>query len=460
VASASNQRPRRARPKAVREASPLRETQATFQPDFVDMDTLAEPLMVLPYGNPGTGKTRFALTWPKPIVFDFDRGASVMRQLPAEQRADIRVVRLSDKWVRDPDTRRLYLPDGHSAVQQLWAYYKWLKAGDHDRETAVIDTVTDLQRLVMDDVMRQNPTRERETATTPCTENYQECGQRMDTFFRYFRELPMHVVWTAHAKDKKDKSGAVTQTTPELSPKTALSLAGKCHVVLYTACIVDDQDHPSPYAAQGTDGQWVRFVGQTRTSSLRDAKDRSGEMQTPYDDLHFEAVARAWKLPPFDGGDDDAPDVEPEPPASDDDGTRAEPGELPCGCPDDGGGHYDDCPVADQDSSDDTEAGDGSDGDAMDGDPAPATESAPANVQDGGGDDEPPVDPPPPAEPAPKPRARRAPSSDPAEAVARAQAATQRAKSKQRGDRACSVCGEMPPDCVCVAASEAQDAPD
>jgi hypothetical protein len=292
---ATASRPRRTREFKQREASPLAESSNGFTPVFMDHRELAhEPLMVLAYGEPGTGKTRFTATFPKPIVFDFDRGASVIAQLPREQADDINVVRIDDEWARHPETGALYLPNGASRWQQLWQWYKWLKAGDHDRETIVIDTVTDLQKIVMDEVMRQNPGRMREAATVPCGEDYQESAERLDMLFRYFRDLPYHKVWTAHAKDKKDKQGATVATVPDMSPKPAGSLSGKCHIVMYTACMVDDQDNPSPFATQGDDGQWVRFVGQTRSSQTRNAKDRSGKMRTPFDDLHYDAIAAAW----------------------------------------------------------------------------------------------------------------------------------------------------------------------
>lgn len=251
---------------------------ASFVPEFISADAATQHVKALFHGDPGTGKTRGAGTFPKPIIIALDPGHSVLRQLP--NAADIKILPIRDKVNADGSLDR-------GVLTQVWDVFKWLQAGDHDRETVVIDSATELHKSVLDAVMRRP--RQRESPTIPTTDDYIEVAAKMKTLIRYFRDLPMHVVWTAHSKETKDKGGAVIGIKPDLSDKIANELAGASDVVLY--CRPIEQQ-----TAEGKSVTW--YTGQTQPLNNVVAKDRSDRLRKPTCILGYEAIAEAFELAP------------------------------------------------------------------------------------------------------------------------------------------------------------------
>lgn len=94
------------------------------------------PLIVTICGDAGTGKTSLAATFPKPI---FIRAEDGMRSIPADQMPDAFPILTGDK-----------------AVGMLFDQMIALLQETHDYKTLVIDSVTALERMFIDDVMRQD----------------------------------------------------------------------------------------------------------------------------------------------------------------------------------------------------------------------------------------------------------------------------------------------------------------
>jgi hypothetical protein len=96
----------------------------------------AEPMIATIVGNPGSGKTSLAATFPRPFLIRVT-GESVPRDIPLD---------------RMPDTL-----DEVSKAAQLWAQLMALVEEEHSYETAIIDSVTGLDTLFAQDVLDSDP---------------------------------------------------------------------------------------------------------------------------------------------------------------------------------------------------------------------------------------------------------------------------------------------------------------
>lgn len=92
-------------------------------------DDVDEPMTVTIYGRSNTGKTTLAATWPKPMLYIdvMDRGARSIRDVKGIKR------------------RRV------ETVEDFEETYWWLKANPKRYKTVVIDTVSQLQRLAVEE---------------------------------------------------------------------------------------------------------------------------------------------------------------------------------------------------------------------------------------------------------------------------------------------------------------------
>ncbi len=95
-----------------------------------------EPMIATIFGPPGVGKTSLATTFPKPFLIR-TTGESLPRDIPE-----------SDM----PDTL-----EEVSKVASLWNQLYALVEEDHDYQTAIIDSVTGLETLFIQDVLESDP---------------------------------------------------------------------------------------------------------------------------------------------------------------------------------------------------------------------------------------------------------------------------------------------------------------
>lgn len=93
-----------------------------------------KPVIATILGDAGLGKTSLAATFPKPIVIRAEDG---LQSIPAEQR---------------PDALPLV-----SSVETLWDQLTLLIKENHDYKTVIIDSVTALERLFVQDVLESDP---------------------------------------------------------------------------------------------------------------------------------------------------------------------------------------------------------------------------------------------------------------------------------------------------------------
>lgn len=157
----------------------------------------AEPhLKVLVYGRNGMGKTRFAATAPKLLIVDIgEKGTKSVRNYKG---VDVYPAR---SW-----------------KEVVWAYW-FLKAGGHEYESVALDTLTGMQNICMVEVLKEagdrDPTKDPKTASM---RDWGKLAQLMKEQLLNFRNLPMHVIFTAQERTYDNEEEERLERVPDLSP--------------------------------------------------------------------------------------------------------------------------------------------------------------------------------------------------------------------------------------------------
>jgi len=154
---------------------------------IVSVDAADPFVKVLVYGRNGSGKTRFAASAPKVLLIDIhEEGTRSAKGTGA---------------MKFPKKGQITWP-------QVGQVYWYLKAGNHDFDAVAIDTVTALNRLclrmVMGEAEDRDPNRE---LGMPDRRAYGRAGELMREQLLAFRNLPMHVIFTAQERVITDEDG-------------------------------------------------------------------------------------------------------------------------------------------------------------------------------------------------------------------------------------------------------------
>jgi hypothetical protein len=182
----------------------------TFDPTQVKM---------LIYGETGMQKTRFASTFPAVIFADIDHGMSS-------------VTETVDTVTIDGDR------DGFA---QLRALYEMLKAGEHAYETVVLDTLNEMQRILMRFTIEEYTHIRRSYGNLPGQSDYGKMLYEFLELTRDFINLPMRVVLLAQVNSKVFETDMLM---PQLVGKnSAREILRKMDVVGYIYRAEGDGEH-------------------------------------------------------------------------------------------------------------------------------------------------------------------------------------------------------------------------
>ena len=112
--------------------------------------------------------------------------------------------------------------------------YDELRRGNSEYKTVVLDSLTEIQKFsmgqIMNEVVTASPDRD------PDIPSVREWGKNIEQvrrLVRAFRDLPMNVIFTALANSEKDAKTGVVKTKPALSGKLANGVAGFMDIVVY-----------------------------------------------------------------------------------------------------------------------------------------------------------------------------------------------------------------------------------
>jgi phage nucleotide-binding protein len=119
--------------------------------------------------------------------------------------------------------------------EDLDPIYWYLRGGKHEFQVVVIDTVTMLANICMKWVLKENADRDMTAdVLTPDRRSWGKLGEAMKETIIRFRNLPMHVIFTAQEKmttNEDDDGGTVQEIHPELSPSPRSTLLSAVDII-------------------------------------------------------------------------------------------------------------------------------------------------------------------------------------------------------------------------------------
>lgn len=195
---------------------------------LITSNAVANKMNILIYGDPGAGKTYLAGTaqdvpnMANVHVFNIDGGVMTLAQ-----RGDISATDIHS--VTDLEQELYRIANGDEK-------YKGIK-------TVVIDNITELQTLALESATtREYQNRAKKNKNYSIDEVYLEdyglVGKQLSRILRGFRDLPMHVIYIAHKKDKmRQGTNTLEESKPNLTDKLSTAIMGYMDFVwyLYTA---------------------------------------------------------------------------------------------------------------------------------------------------------------------------------------------------------------------------------
>ena len=173
---------------------------------------------LLIYGDPGTGKSCFAIGFPKPmLVLDFDgkinSAAEFYRGEPWLDDVDVRVMLPA---IEDLSVIKALGKDDYDPIDEFISITQELRKQIKDKnlkyKTIVIDSMTTLSNACVKHIIKTNPGIKRARPDQPGLEDYGILKREFLRFIPGLLSLPMNVVVTGHIREDKDEvTGAISR---------------------------------------------------------------------------------------------------------------------------------------------------------------------------------------------------------------------------------------------------------
>lgn len=231
---------------------------------------MTETLAAVIHGESGAGKSYFAGTAPGPrLVLDAEGGSRFIKQN-----------RRKVTW--NPLTEEPPKADGSwdacfvnvLSWKQLYAAYQWLASGKHDFNSVVLDSLTEVQKRLVDDIAG---------VEQPTLQDWGTIGRNLEDMIRKFRDLTFHetnpinviMLCLSHLRDN--------ETRPFLKGQIELTLPAFVDVVGYLYTEVST-----------TEGNKIDRKMLIEPVNNIIAKDRTGALVEKYGPVIHDADFGVW----------------------------------------------------------------------------------------------------------------------------------------------------------------------
>lgn len=173
-------------------------------------------LKILVFGQPGTTKTSFAGTAPKPLFVDVERGTTSLLNQPETRHVDV----LEFRSIRQVELLISKMSEGNNPLDKY--------------ETLVIDSFSELQKRDLDDIVKKAAMADASrNPYLPIGPDYNINTEHMRQVADALKSLNKHIIVTCHVKEEKDDTTGRVLLRPNLTPKLAGSMNGLFDVVAY-----------------------------------------------------------------------------------------------------------------------------------------------------------------------------------------------------------------------------------
>lgn len=198
---------------------------AEIEKQIISVQDVNHLLHMLLWGQTKSGKTAFIASAPKPLIFAVEEGTMTVRGkkgvqvFPFTQGGDYR----TPKWKDAID----------------FIYY--IRYGDHDRETAAVDTMTALARVAMRFINKDEEARDE--ARAPGTTDRRTYGRLATAMSDFMEDLEaaclergMHLIYTCQERRLNEEQAAAegADYVPDLTPAVRSVILEKPSIVART----------------------------------------------------------------------------------------------------------------------------------------------------------------------------------------------------------------------------------
>lgn len=163
-------------------------------------------LKVLVYGQPGLGKTTFALSAPNPVLLDFDNG--VHRVKPEHQTATLQVTSWDDVIETIPELKPF--------------------------RTIIIDTAGKMLDFLSAYLIKKNPKLGKSNGALSL-QGYGERKAEFNAFLKQLSSMGKHIIFVAH--EKEEKEGDTKYVRPEVGGSSGTDLYKELDLIGYMEAI-------------------------------------------------------------------------------------------------------------------------------------------------------------------------------------------------------------------------------
>jgi hypothetical protein len=166
---------------------------------LLELEDLPVYVKMLVYGEPGKGKTFLAATAPKPIILltEVEVSKPTLKLVQHQLNVNPKIVIIN-------------------TLASMDAALDFLEAGGHNYETVVLDSLTDLNRFITQEMVKQGVVRRSQhDPDVPEMGDWYRIEERTRSYLRRLRDLPMHLVVNCLLADVREES----MVAPMLQPK-------------------------------------------------------------------------------------------------------------------------------------------------------------------------------------------------------------------------------------------------
>lgn len=206
-------------------------------------------------GEPGAGKTLISSTWKNPIYASAEGGLMSV--------ADRNVPYIEIKSSRDLMQLKQQLDQAPDVREKVFGF---------PVDSVIIDTLDEIQKILIKERL------EEQKADNMKMQDWGWLSEQMKAIVTGFRNMPLHVVFTCHIKDKEDSETGQSWTTPGLQGSIGSEIAAYVDLALLLKTstvteVIDGKAHK----------RIIRILQTYRDSRNPWIKDRSGKLPNEFE---------------------------------------------------------------------------------------------------------------------------------------------------------------------------------